>query len=101
MTDYERYGDYQPSEEKSTFGIALTFLLIGLGAGALSALLFAPRSGKQMRRMLRRKYEDVMENISDTADDWKGRADDLRERGEDFVRAARETGSKVAGIARR
>jgi gas vesicle protein len=91
VTDYERSGDYQPSEEKSTFGVALTFLLIGLGAGALSALLFAPRSGKQMRRLLRRKYEDALENISDTAEDWK-------ERSEDFVHA---TGSKVADIARR
>src|SRR5579859_6303125 len=101
MTDYERHGDYQPSEEKSTFGVALTFLLIGLGAGALSALLFAPRSGKQMRRLLRRKYEDVVENISDTAEEWKGRAEEFREKGEDFVRSARETGNKVAGMARR
>src|SRR5919108_3942577 len=43
MTDYERYGEYQPSE-RSVLGTGITMLLIGLGAGALPALLLAPRS---------------------------------------------------------
>lgn len=87
MTDYERFGDYQPSE-KSTLGTAITFLFIGLGIGSLSALLLAPRSGKQMRRMLRRKYEDTVENLSE-------QAEDLRDRGREWADAARE---KVAPI---
>ena len=58
-----RTGNYE-SSDKSTAGTAVTFLLIGLGAGALVALLLAPKTGKQMRRDLRRKYDDVRETVA-------------------------------------
>jgi gas vesicle protein len=48
-------------------------LFIGLAAGALVALLLTPKTGKEMRRTLRRKYDDareVMEDIGDQAGDW-------------------------------
>lgn len=89
MTDYERYGDYQPSERGSA-GLALTFLLIGLGAGALVALLFAPRSGRQLRRELRRKYEDTLETLQEQRENW-------REKGSEWAESARE---KVEPIRR-
>ncbi len=90
MTDYERFGDYQPSE-KSNIGTAITFLFIGLGIGAMSALLFAPRSGKQMRRMLRRTYEDAVDNLTE-------QASELRERGAEWASTAKE---KVAPFRER
>ena len=62
-----RTGNYE-SSDKSTAGTAVTFLLIGLGAGALVALLLAPKTGKQMRRDLRRKYDDVRETVEDFAE---------------------------------
>ncbi len=85
MTDYERFGDYQPSD-RSTLGTALTFLFIGLGAGALAALLFAPKTGKQMRKLLRRKYEDVREG----ADDLVERGGEWAKRGGEWVEDAKE-----------
>jgi gas vesicle protein len=85
MTDYERFGDYQPSD-RSSLGVALTFLFIGLGVGALSALMFAPRSGKQTRRILRRKYEDARGVLDDYAD----QAGDVLERGSGWVREAKD-----------
>ena len=42
------------SSEGSHIGTAITFLLIGLGAGALAGLLLAPKAGKQLRKDLRR-----------------------------------------------
>ncbi len=93
MTDYERFGDYQPSE-RGALGIALTFLFIGLGVGAISALLFSPKSGKQMRRMLRRKYEDAREALEDISE----QAGDVIDRGAEWANTAKE---KVAPIARR
>ncbi len=39
-------GRYE-SSESSHIGTAITFLLIGLGAGALAGLLLAPKTGKQ------------------------------------------------------
>jgi len=71
-----RTGNYE-SSDKSTAGTAVTFLLIGLGAGALVALLLAPKTGKQMRRDLRRKYDDVRETVEDFAEEAKERVIDV------------------------
>ena len=71
-SDVEPNGEYEESESGS-LGLGLTMLFVGLAAGALVALLLAPKTGKQMRRTLRRKYEDAreaMEDISDQAGDW-------------------------------
>jgi gas vesicle protein len=96
MTDQERTGDYQPSD-RSTAGLAVTFLLIGLGAGALAALLLAPRTGKQIRRELRRKFE----NARDVIEDWQEQAGDVIEKGSEWASNARETArGKVAPFAK-
>jgi gas vesicle protein len=97
MTDYERLGEYQPGTERSTLGVALTFLLVGLGIGALSALLYAPRTGKQMRRTLKRRYEDAR----DTFGDWTDSAGSAFERGTDWAGGLKDRArSKVMPIAR-
>ncbi len=95
MTDYERYGEYQASD-RSTASTAITFLFIGLGVGALAALLFAPKSGKQMRKLLRRKYEDAVEQ----ADELLDRGGDLFERGSEWAQSAKERGSEWAQTAK-
>jgi gas vesicle protein len=92
MTDYERYGDYQPSD-RSTASTAITFLFIGLGMGALAALLLAPKSGRQMRKLLRRKYENAVEQ----ADELLDRGSELFERGSEIAHSAKE---KVKPFAR-
>ncbi len=98
MTDYERFGDYQPSE-RGSFGIALTFLFIGMGIGAMSALLFAPKPGKQLRKAIRRKYEDardVIEDFADQAGDVIGRGAEFAESAKDFASSARDTARDFA-----
>jgi gas vesicle protein len=95
--------------ESSNIGTAITFLLIGLGAGALAGLLLAPKTGKQLRRDLQRGYEDAKDSLGDWADDAKDRvrevgdrvrdvanrgaeiADDLRERAEPLRRAIKRS----------
>lgn len=96
MTDYEHFGDYQPSD-RSGVGTALTFLFIGLGAGALAALLFAPKTGKQMRRTLRRRYEDAREVL----DDFTDQASDVIDRGAEWANTARERIEPIAKKIRR
>ena len=95
MNDYERFGDYQPSE-RSRVGTALTFLFIGLGAGALVALLFAPKSGKQMRRTIRRTYDDAREAI----EDWTEQAGDMIDKGAEWASNAKERGVEWANTAK-
>ena len=83
-----REGKYEPAEvtsESSFVGTAITFLLIGLGAGAVIGFLYAPRTGKQIRKELRHQFETA----KDTLDDWRGDARDLAEE-------ALERGSQLA-----
>jgi|SRR5258705_7168629 gas vesicle protein len=84
-----REGKYE-SDRGSTVGTAITFLLIGLGAGAVVGMLLAPKTGRQMRRDLRRGYD----NARETFDDWKETARDFAEeameRGSDFAEDLRD-----------
>jgi len=86
-----RIGRYE-SSESSNIGTAITFLLIGLGAGALAGLLLAPKSGKQMRRDLQRGFEDAKDTLGDWADEAKDR---VREAG-DRVRDVASKGVDMA-----
>jgi gas vesicle protein len=95
-----RTGNYE-SSDKSTAGTAVTFLLIGLGAGALVALLLAPKTGKQMRRDLRHKYDDVRETVEDFAEEAKERVNDVMERGSEWVDTARERVDPIARAVRK
>lgn len=95
MTDYERFGDYQPSEERGSIGLALTFLFIGMGVGTVISLLFAPKSGKQMRRAIRRKYEDAR----DVVEDWTDQAGGVIGKGADWANAAKERVAPIASAA--
>lgn len=92
---YETEGKYEASGEGSRVGTAITFLLIGLGAGALVGMLLSPKSGKQMRKELRRRYEDARDNF----DEWKEEAmergteiaEDLKERVAPLAKAIRKS----------
>ena len=84
-------GRYQ-SYEGSHIGTAVTFLLIGLGAGTLMGLLLAPKTGKQLRKDLRRGYEDARESFDEWADEAKDRVREVGER----VRDAAARGAEVA-----
>ena len=86
-----RFGRYE-SSEGSNVGTAVTFLLIGLGAGALAALLLAPKTGKQLRRDLKRGYEDAKDTLEEWGDEARDRVRDAKER----VRDVAERGSDLA-----
>jgi gas vesicle protein len=86
-----RYGSYESSEGISV-GTAVTFLLIGVGAGALVALALAPKTGKQFRRDLKRGYSDAKETLEDWTDEARDRARSMKER----VRDVAERGADLA-----
>lgn len=93
MADF-RFGDYQFSRRQRNFTSALGFLAIGLGLGALAALLVTPKTGKQVRKDVRRKYEDARDAVGD----FKGRASDIWDRRDAWADAARR---KVEPVTRR
>lgn len=78
-------GRYESSENSSNAGTAVTFLLIGLGAGTLLGMLLAPKTGKQLRRDLRRGYEEARENFGEWAEDAKDRVREAASRGADLA----------------
>ena len=95
-----REGSYAASEPGRT-GTAVTFLLIGLGAGALIGLLLAPKPGKQMRKELRRKYENARETIDDWKEDAKAAAEDVLERGAELADELRDRVAPLGKAVRR
>jgi len=98
---FMRYGKYEPSERGGTTGTAITFLMMGLGAGALIALLFTPKSGKQMRRDLRRKYEDARETFDEWKEEAKEVAEEAIERGAEIADEVRERVTPLTKVVRR
>jgi gas vesicle protein len=94
MAEHE---ETQPIDRNLT-GIAVAFFLVGAAVGAGIALLVAPQSGKQTRRMLQRRYEDAADTIAE-------KAGEVRERGREVVESAKEkvaeAREKVAPFTRR
>jgi gas vesicle protein len=86
-----RFGRYE-SSENSNAGTAVTFFLIGIGAGALAALVLAPKTGKQFRRDLKRGYEDAKETVQD----WTEEAKDRVREASEHVRDVAERGASLA-----
>jgi gas vesicle protein len=99
-----KIGKYE-SSDKGNVGTAITFLMIGLGAGALVALMLAPKSGKQMRRDLRRRFEDARETLQDWSDEAQDRVHDAVERSADWAEelreAARDKAAPIGKVLRR
>jgi gas vesicle protein len=86
VNDYASEGEYRSSD--TNLGTGLTLLFVGLALGALTALLLAPKTGKQMRRTLRRKYEtarEAMEDLGDQAGDWMDRGSEWADKAKNRV----------------
>ena len=88
-------------ESGSTAGTAITFLLIGLGAGTIIGMLLAPKPGRQMRRDLRRGYESARETFDDWKENAKDFAEEVMERGSDIADEVRDRVTPVMKAAKR
>ena len=94
-----RIGKYESSEGSA--GTAVTFLLIGLGVGAALGLLLAPKTGKQLRKDLRRSYEEALDTVSDWTDEAKGRFEEAVEKGADFADELKSKAAPLSDLLRR
>jgi gas vesicle protein len=75
--------------------------MIGIGAGALLALLLAPKTGKQLRRDIRRTYGDARDALQDWSEDAKDRVNDVVDRSAEWAEELREVArEKTAPIAK-
>ncbi|HEY0802002.1 MAG TPA: YtxH domain-containing protein [Steroidobacteraceae bacterium] len=90
---YESYG--------GTAGTAITFLMIGLGVGAALGLLLAPKPGRQLRRELRRSYDDALETASEWTDEAKDRFEEVVEKGSGLADELRSKAKPLSDLLRR
>src|ERR1700688_1422466 len=86
-----RFGRYE-SSEGNNIGTAVTFFLIGLCAGALTALALAPKTWRQFRREIKKGYDDAKDTLQDWTEEAKDRVRDAKER----VRDVAERGADMA-----
>ena len=70
-------------------GTKLVWFLTGAAVGAAIALLYAPQTGRQPRRFIRKKTDEGYEALADAGKDVLDRGRDYYEKGR---RLAEETG---------
>jgi gas vesicle protein len=95
-----RTGKYEASDRNSA-GTAVTFLLIGLGAGTLLGMLLAPKAGKQMRKDLRKRFDTARETVDEWTEDAREFAEDAMERGAEIADQVKERVAPLAKAMRR
>ena len=76
--------------EEGNGGTNLGFFLAGLGMGAVLALLFAPRSGKETREYIAGKAEEGRDYVKAKTEDLRRQAEGAVEKGKDLVTKQKE-----------
>jgi gas vesicle protein len=85
-------------------GSRLTYLVAGLGIGALVGILLAPQSGDETREWFAAKYNDGMDSVNAKVKQTRQQVAELIDRGQQQVRETvdkgREAFSKIktAGV---
>jgi len=81
--------------ENSTPPVVATFL-VGVGVGAIVGLLLAPKSGKELRRLVSRKAEKGADYVSSKSKEWRDQAEDLVEKGFKTAEKLADRGRSIA-----
>jgi gas vesicle protein len=81
--------------EKCESSVAAAFL-IGLGVGAVVGMLFAPKTGKDMRRLISRKAEKSADYVSSKSKEWREQAEDLVDKGRKTAEKIADRGKSIA-----
>ena len=74
---------------------------VGVAAGAVVALIYAPQSGEKTRGQLRRGFEDASDYIKDTAENIGDQAEKYIRRGKDVVGDVVESASGAVNAAKK
>lgn len=68
----------------------LGFFLAGLGIGAILALLFAPKSGKETRDYIAQKAGEGRDYVKAKSEEFRRQAEEAVEKGKDMVTKQKE-----------
>jgi gas vesicle protein len=93
--------DYEDDErrEKRGGGFLSGFMFGGL-IGAALGLVLAPRSGEETRQMIRDRGVELRDQVSRGVEEVKASADQLQQRGRDFVEENRDRIERTATAVR-
>ena len=69
----------------SNIGTKVAYLMAGVGMGAVVALLFAPKSGKETRKYISDRAEDGKDFVVTKGREFRRQAEDLVDRGKEVV----------------
>jgi gas vesicle protein len=69
---------------------------LGLAAGAVVALCYAPQTGEKTRRQLRRNWDDASDKVKDFSEDVTDQAEKIYKRSRKQVDTVVDQASKVA-----
>jgi gas vesicle protein len=72
---------------------------VGVAAGAIVSLIYAPQTGEKTRKQLKRKFEDAGDYLKDTADTLGEHAEKVVKRGKDAWEDVSDAASKAANKA--
>ena len=67
MNDYKKYGEYTAAQCSMVGGArsAIVYLVLGAGIGALLSLFLAPKSGPELRKAIRDKFDDAVQGLGE------------------------------------
>ena len=70
-------------------------LVIGGIIGAAAAMLFAPMSGKRLRKKIGRKKDDILDDVNEYVETGKEKAEELFREGKEKVESLIEDAKKI------
>jgi gas vesicle protein len=79
------YRDIIQIMDSEDAGMSLAWFLVGAAVGATVALLYAPQSGKDTRRLISKQTERGKDALTDTSKEVLDRGRELYERGREFA----------------
>jgi gas vesicle protein len=68
-----------------------SYLLIGLGLGAIAGLLLAPRSGEETRKYLRERSNKGLDTLNQRAGKLRESAEGIVKKGKEFIGPHRDS----------
>lgn len=79
----------------------LPYFLLGIGVGAALGVLYAPQTGKELRRELRSRADGGRDYVRRRGGELRERADDILDRGRGAVNSQRDQLASALEAGRR
>ncbi len=80
---------------RCSLGTGIGCFLVGVGVGGAVALLLAPKTGEQTRKLIAKKAEQGKAYVSSKSRELKDQAEDFVGKGKDLVNKQRERLAEV------